>query len=73
MKLTELFQLYLSQQQVVELQNANKQTVAVIYPNKIDPLKIILQEVNLEEKYYIYLGGVAVFFSYFRKIEEYNI
>ena len=53
---------------IIELQNINKIPVGALYLQFINPENIILTETNNTEKYFLYLDGVGIYFSFFRKI-----
>lgn len=56
---------------IIQLQNKDRMVIAALYLNKINFEDIILCPTNgLSEKYYIYVNGVAVFFTYYKKITE---
>lgn len=68
--LTDLFQSYQSLETppVIELQNIDKKPVGALYLNRIRYKDLIVSETNNSEKYYLYIDGVGIYFSFFRKI-----
>lgn len=69
--LTTLFALYAEQEKppIIELQNINHEPVGALYLNKfLDKSKIVISETNNTERYYFYCDGVAIFFSYWKKL-----
>jgi hypothetical protein len=68
--LTDLFQSYQSLETppIIELQNIDKKPVGALYLNKIRYKDLIVSETNNSEKYYLYIDGVGIYFSFFRKI-----
>ena len=53
---------------IIELQNINKIPVGALYLQFVNPKSIVLTETNNTEKYFLYLDGVGIYFSFFRKI-----
>ena len=53
---------------ILQLLNKDKIPVAAIYLDKINVETIsILNATNINEKYYLYINGIAIFFTYFRR------
>ena len=71
MGLDILFKKYLeeSPKSIIELRNRNREPVAALYLNKIRWDKFTISETNNTEKYYLYMNGIAIFFTYFKKID----
>lgn len=57
---------------VVQLENYAHIPVAALYLDKVDYENIVVSETKTKEKYYVYINGIAIFFSYFRFIEKLN-
>ena len=70
--LTELFRAYQSLENppIIELQNINKNPVGALYLNRIRYKDLIVSETNNSERYYLYIDGVGIYFSFFRKINS---
>lgn len=68
--LTDLFEIYQFSEKppVVELLNKDQETVGAIYLDKVRPEQVIVSETNNSEKYCIYVNGVLIYFTYFKKI-----
>lgn len=75
--LTQLFRRYAepTQSTIIQLENKDRLPVGALYLNGNSPEDIVvcLSE-RTEEKYYIYIpssiGNIALFFTYFRKLEN---
>ena len=52
---------------VVQLLNKDHIPVAAIYLDKLNIDSIIICDSNSNEKYYLYLNGIGIFFSYYKK------
>lgn len=68
--LTELFQSYAltDQPPIIELQNINHMPVAALYLDKMNYLNLIISSTNNTERYFLYVDGIGIYFSFFRKI-----
>jgi hypothetical protein len=68
--LVTLFQAYALETKppIIELQNINHDPVAALYLEKINYTNIAISETNNIEKYFLYIDGVGIYFSYFKKI-----
>lgn len=68
--LTDLFRTYQSLENppIIELQNIDKNPVGALYLNRIRYKDLIVSETNNSERYYLYIDGVGIYFSFFRKI-----
>lgn len=64
--------LVLSEQEnppIIELLNINKEPVGALYLNKFrEKGKLTISETNNSERFYLYVDGVGIYFSYFKKI-----
>ena len=68
--LTTLFHTYadLEEPPILELLNINNKPVGALYLSKLKYRNFIVSETNNSEKYYLYIDGVGIYFSFFRKI-----
>ena len=68
--LTTLFQAYadLENPPVLELLNIDKKPVGAIYLDKFKYKNFVVSETNSSEKYYLYVDGLGIYFSYHQKI-----
>lgn len=68
--LTTLFQAYADQEKppVIELLNINRKPVGAIYFDKFKYKNFIVSETNNSEKYYLYVDGLGIYFSFYQKI-----
>ena len=69
--LTTLFQSYAQNDNppIIQLLNRDHEPVAALY---LDKLKLNIEDVvvcesTTNEKYYLYMNGIAVFFTYYKK------
>ena len=71
--LTTLFTLYMEQEAapIIELQDINHKPVGALYLNRFrDKSKFAITETNNTERYYFYGDGVAIFFSFWKKLSS---
>ena len=70
--LTDLFETYQFSEHppIVELLNKNQETVGAVYLDKIKPEQVVISETTHSEKYCLYVHGVLIYFSYFKKISN---
>jgi hypothetical protein len=68
--LTTLFQTYaeLEKPPVIELLNLDRKPVGAIYFDKLKYKNFIITETNNSEKYYLYVDGLGIYFSFYQKI-----
>lgn len=68
--LTVLFRTYaeLDKPPILELRNIDNKPVGALYLSNLKYRNIIVSETNNSEKYYLYLDGVGIYFSFFEKI-----
>lgn len=68
--LTTLFHAYadLEKPPVIELLNIDKKPVGAIYLDKLKYKNFIVSETNNSEKYYLYVDGLGIYFSFYQKI-----
>ena len=69
--LTTLFHVYadLEKPPVLELLDINHKPVGAIYLDKFKYKNFIISETNNSEKYYLYVDGLGVYFSFYKKID----
>jgi hypothetical protein len=70
LSLTSLFHALAEQENppVIELLNIDHKTVGAIYLDKIRYKNFVISETNNSEKYYLYVDGVGIYFSFYQKI-----
>jgi hypothetical protein len=68
--LTNLFKTYteLDNPPVIELLNIDRKPVGAIYFNKLRYKNFVITETNNSEKYYLYVDGLGIYFSFYQKI-----
>lgn len=68
--LTTLFHAYadLEKPPIVELLNIDRKPVGAIYFDKFRYKNFIVSETNNTEKYYLYVDGLGIYFSFYQKI-----
>ena len=68
--MTTLFSTYAEQEKppVIELLNIDKKPVGAIYLDKFKYKNFVISETNNSEKYYLYMDGLGIYFSYYQKI-----
>ena len=55
--------------EIIELQDKDHKPIGALYLKTVDPLEVkITEATNMDEKYYLYSKGIAVFFSFWKKI-----
>ena len=70
--LTTLFHAYadLDSPPILELLDINNKPVGALYLNNLKFKNFVVSETNNSEKYYLYVDGVGVYFSFFKKISQ---
>lgn len=53
---------------VIELLNIDRKPVGAIYFDKFRYHNFVISETNNSEKYYLYIDGLGIYFSYYQKI-----
>ncbi len=53
---------------VIELLNIDKKPVGAIYFDKFKYKNFIISETNNSEKYYLFVDGLGIYFSFYQKI-----
>ena len=68
--LTTLFQTYaeLDNPPILELQNIDGKPVGALYLAEMRYKRFVVSETNNSEKYYLYMDGIGIYFSFFKKI-----
>lgn len=68
--LTTLFHAYaeLDNPPVIELLNIENKPVGAIYLDKLRYKNFIISETNNSEKYYLYVDGLGIYFSFYQKV-----
>lgn len=68
--LTTLFHTYADQDKppIIELLNIDKKPVGAIYFDKLRYKNFVISETNNSEKYYLYVDGLGIYFSYYQKL-----
>lgn len=68
--LATLFNTYaeLEQPPVLELLNIDYKPVGALYMTNLRYKNFIVSETNNSEKYYLYVDGIGLYFSFYRKI-----
>ena len=68
--LTTLFHTYaeLDEPPIIELLNIDKKPVGAIYFDKLRYKNFVVTETNNSEKYYLYVDGLGIYFSFYQKL-----
>lgn len=68
--LATLFKTYaeLDKPPILELLNINNKLVGVLYLSQLRYKNFVISETNNTEKYFLVIGGVGIYFSFYRKI-----
>lgn len=68
--LTTLFHTYtdLEKPPVIELLDINRKPVGAIYFDKLRYKNFVISETNNSERYYLYVDGIGIYFSFYQKI-----
>jgi len=68
--LTTLFHAYADMEKppVIELLSSDRKPVGAIYFNKLRYKNFVISETNNSEKYYLYVDGIGIYFSFYQKI-----
>jgi hypothetical protein len=68
--LATLFQTYteLDNPPIIELLNIDSKPVGALYLSNLKYKNFVISETNNTEKYYLYIDGIGIYFSFFRKI-----
>jgi hypothetical protein len=68
--LASLFQTYaeLDNPPILELLNIDGKPVGALYLAELRYKKFIISETNNSEKYYLFVDGIGIYFSFYQKI-----
>jgi hypothetical protein len=68
--LVTLFNTYaeLDKPPIIELLNIDNKPVGALYLDKLRYRNFSIMDTNNSEKYYLYIDGVGLYFSFFKKI-----
>ena len=68
--LTELFHAYADQDKppIIELLNIDGKPVGALYLEQLKYKNFVISETNNSEKYYLYIDGIGIYFSFYKKI-----
>ena len=68
--LVTLFNTYaeLDNPPILELLDINNKPVGALYLDKLKYRNFIISDTNSSEKYYLYIDGVGIYFSFYRKL-----
>lgn len=68
--LTTLFHTYaeMDHPPILELLNIDHKTIGALYLSELAHKNFVVSETNNSEKYYLYINGVGIYFSFFQKI-----
>jgi hypothetical protein len=68
--LATLFSTYaeLDKPPILELLNIDNKPVGALYMSNLKYKNFVISETNNSEKYYLYLDGIGIYFSFYRKI-----
>ena len=53
---------------IIELMNIDHKPIGALYLDKLKYKNFIISETNNSEKYFIYLDGMGIYFSFYRQI-----
>lgn len=67
-----IFNIYASLENppIIELLNISNNPVGALYLDKLKYRNFTISETNNSEKYYLYLDGVGIYFSFYKKISQ---
>jgi hypothetical protein len=54
---------------ILELLNIKQEPVGALYLDKVKYKNFIISETNNSEKYYLYIDGIGIYFSFYSKID----
>ena len=68
--LTSMFKVYteMDHPPILELLDINNKPVGALYLAKLRYKNFVISETNNSEKYYLYMDGIGIYFSFFQKI-----
>lgn len=70
--LNTLFQTYaeLDNPPIIELLNIDNKPVGALYLAEMKYKKFLISETNNSERYYLFVDGIGIYFSFYRKIGQ---
>ena len=70
--LATLFHAYaeLDKPPILELLDINNKPVGALYLTNLRYRNFVISETNNTEKYYLYIDGIGIYFSFYRKINS---
>ena len=68
--LANLFKVYteLERPPIIELLNIDGKSVGALYMDSLKYKQFVISDTNNTEKYYLYIDGVGIYFSFYKKI-----
>lgn len=68
--LTTLFRTYadMDKPPILELLSIDQKPVGALYLNQLKYKNFIVSETNNSEKYYLYVDGLGIYFSFYKKL-----
>lgn len=68
--LTTLFHTFadLENPPIIELLNIENKPVGALYLKELRYKNFVVSETNNNEKYYLYIDGIGIFFSFYKKL-----
>jgi hypothetical protein len=68
--MTTLFNAFANQEKppIIELLNIDRKPVGALYLTKFKYKNFVISETNNSEKYYLYIDGIGIYFSYYQKL-----
>jgi hypothetical protein len=68
--LTSLFHTFadLENPPIIELLNIDNKPVGALYLKELRYKNFVVSETNNNEKYYLYIDGIGIFFSFYKKL-----
>lgn len=69
--LVTLFSFYAESEDppILELLDINNKPVGALYLGQLKYRDFVISETNNTEKYYLYIDGVGIYFSFYKKIK----
>ena len=55
---------------VIELLNKDREPVGAVYLDKFKYKNFVISETTSSEKYYLYVDGLGIYFSFYQKISS---
>lgn len=68
--LADILQTYASMERppILELLNIDGKPIGALYMDALKYKQFVVSETNNSEKYYLYIDGVGIYFSFYKKI-----